>query len=40
MDNQEVSVEAILKGMRETIGTQAQRIAVLEALIASKEEAK
>jgi hypothetical protein len=40
MDNQEVSIEAILKGMREMIGTQAQRIAVLEALIASKEEAK
>jgi hypothetical protein len=40
MDNQEVSIEAILKGMRETIGTQAQRIAVLEAILANKEEAK
>jgi len=40
MDNQEIPIEAILKGMREMIGTQAQRIAVLEALIANKEEAK
>jgi hypothetical protein len=34
-NNQEIELEAVLKHMRETIGTQAQEIAVLKATIAA-----
>jgi hypothetical protein len=37
---QEVSLELVLASMRETIGTQAQEIAVLKATIASLKEAE
>jgi tRNA A-37 threonylcarbamoyl transferase component Bud32 len=38
--NQEVSLDFVLASMRETIGTQAQEIAVLKATIAALKEEK
>lgn len=37
MQEQEVNVSEVLKGLKEIIGEQAQQIAILKAIIASNE---